>query len=433
MDTRILIVGTVPYNTATTARAFEAYFHGWDRECLAQVFSNTKKPVKGHCGRLYQITDKRMLQRFLGKKVQLERTFVYSELEDAWTDRDREVGKGLYNRLYEIGSRKNSLIYLARGLLWQKRLWCSRELNQWLDEFAPECVFLSFSDDYFIPRIALYAAQRYNIPIVSSIGDDYYFNYKFSLSPFYHLYKLTYRKLIRKVFAHGGSAIYISDKIRDKYNGEFGMKGQTVYLTSEQTRRPFRPIPEETPRISYFGNIRQGRNESLNAIATALGRISPELKLYVYSGQTDEKAIGVFEGNPNLEFCGSIPYSQVVEKTRESDVLVIVEGFKPKDVNNTRYSLSTKAADSLASGAQILVYGSGECGVIEYMQSTDSAMVCTDPAKLEQSIRTLLTDRQLQQHYYENAIKITGQNHNLDSSTAVFRHVVKEAMENYVG
>ena len=433
MDTRILIVGTVPYNTATTARAFEAYFHGWDRDCLAQIFSNTKKPVKGHCGKLYQITDKRMLQRFLGKKVQLERTFVYSELEDAWADRDREVGKGLYNRLYEIGSRKNALIYLARGLLWQKRLWCSKELNQWLDDFAPECVFLSFSDDYFIPQIALYVAQRYNIPIVSSIGDDYYFNYKFSLSPFYHLYKLTYRSLIRKVFAHGGSAIYISDKIRDKYNGEFGLKGQTVYLTSEQTRRPFSPIPCKAPRISYFGNIRQGRNESLNAIATALGKISEELKLYVYSGQTDEKAISVFQGNPNLEFCGSIPYSQVVEKTRESDVLVIVEGFKPKDVNNTRYSLSTKAADSLASGAQILVYGSGECGVIEYMQSTDSAMVCTDPQKLEQSIRTLLTDRELQRHYYENAIKITNQNHNLDSSTAVFRNVVKEAVENYVG
>ena len=41
---KVLIVGTVPYNKATTARAFEAYFHGWDRSCLAQVFSNSKKP-----------------------------------------------------------------------------------------------------------------------------------------------------------------------------------------------------------------------------------------------------------------------------------------------------------------------------------------------------------------------------------------------------
>ena len=29
-------------------------------------------------------------------------------------------------------------------------------MNKWLDEFKPECVFLSFSDDYFIPQIALY-------------------------------------------------------------------------------------------------------------------------------------------------------------------------------------------------------------------------------------------------------------------------------------
>jgi len=39
----------------------------------------------------------------------------------------------------------------------------------------------------------------------------------------------------------------------------------------------------------------------------------------------------------------------------------------------SRYSLSTKAADALASGVAILTYGSQECGVIEYMQSTGAS------------------------------------------------------------
>lgn len=64
----------------------------------------------------------------------------------------------------------------------------------------------------------------------------------------------------------------------------------------------------------------------------------------------------------------------------ESDITVIVEGFEEKDINLSRYSLSTKAADALASGASILTYGSLESGIIEYMQSTDAAMVCTDKA-----------------------------------------------------
>ena len=357
MKRRVLIVGTVPYNKATTARAFDAYFHGWDRDCLAQVFSNSKKPVKGHCGKLLQITDKRMLQRWINPSVKVEKTFAYEQLESEWTDTDLEVGEGIYKKLYMAGKRKTSFTYLARGVLWQKKFWCNDAFNQWLEEFKPECVFLSFSDDFFIPRIALYVAEKFNIPIVSSIGDDYYFNYRRALSPLYHLYKQSYRRLIRKVFSHGGSAVYISDKIRDKYNTEFGLDGETVYLTSELKRRTFRKIDKEKPVISYFGNIGVGRNESLDAIGRALGNISPEYKLRIYSGQQDPQRIKIFEGNDNVEFCGSIPYAQVVEKTHESDIVVIVEGFKPEDVDATRYSLSTKAADSLASGVQILVYG----------------------------------------------------------------------------
>lgn len=428
---KILIVGTVPYNKATTARAFEAYFHGWKRECLAQIFSNSKKPVKGHCEFLLQITDKRMLQRMFDKDIQVEQCFTYSQLEEAWTDYDKEVGTGLYQKLYQWGAKKTPLIYLARGLLWQKKHWCTEALNRWLDDFSPDCVFLSFSDDFFIPQIALYAAQRFRIPIVSSIGDDYYFNGRFSLSPLYHIYKSAYRRLIRKVFAHGGSAIYISDKIRDKYNGEFDLNGETVYLVSELERKPFSPIDQKHPVISYFGNIRQGRSDSLKEIGQALGKLSPDYYLHVYSGQADERTAELFADEPNVVFCGSIPYEQVAQKTRESDILVIVEGFQPENIRATRYSLSTKAADSLASGAQILVYGPEECGVVSYMQSTGSAMVCTDRNLLEESIRTLIEDVDLQKRYYETAGNITKRNHTLENSTAVFRSVVMKAMEAY--
>ena len=432
MDRKVLIVGSTPYNRNTPARALDAYFYGWSRECLSQIFSHPKKPAKGHCGQLYQITDKRMLQRHLNRTVQVERQFCYEELPDAWESNDREVGKGVISKLYGLGSRnKTPFVYLARKVLWERKLWCTDALNRWLDEFAPECVFLCFSDDFFLPQIALYAAERYNIPIVSCIGDDYYFNDKASLSPLYYLYKHSYRKLIRKVFRHGGSAIYISNKIRDKYNAEFGLNGQTVYLASEFERKDFVPISADNPVISYFGNIRQGRNESLNEIGIALGEINPEYKLNIYSGQTEQQTISVFEHNPNVVFHGSIPYREVIKKTRESDIVVIVEGFKPEHVSNTRYSLSTKAADSLASGAQIVVYGSSECGVIEYMAGTDSAAVCTCREDLTTCIRKLLEDEELQRQYYDNAVSVTKKNHNLQSSTAVSRDVIEKAIEEY--
>ena len=428
MSPRVLIVGTVPYNKRSTSRAFEAYFHNWDKECCAQIFSNTKKPCKGHCASLYQITDHSLVKKWLGSKEQTGTIYNYDDLPDEWENSDVEIKEKSLKKMYRIGEKHTPLTHLLRGILWRKKFWCTEKLNNWLDEFSPECVFLSFSDDYFILQIALYVAKRYNIPIVSSIGDDYYFNKHFSLSPLYQIYKESYKSLVRKTLAHKGSAIYISDKIRDKYNSEFNLDGETVYLTSEIERKEFKQVDLENPVITYFGNIQMGRNNSLNEIGYALGKINPNYILQVYSGEHDPKYYEIFNANPNVEFCGSVAYSVVQKKMSESDVTVIVEGFEDKDIELSRYSLSTKAADALASGCSILTYGSQECGIVEYMQSTNASAVCTEKENLVSVIEKLLNDNKLQKEYYDNAIKMTHEHHNLEKSCAVFENVVNKAI-----
>lgn len=428
MQPKILIVGTVPYNKRSTSRAFEAYFHNWNKENCAQIFSNTKKPCKGHCGTLYQITDHSLLKRWFGSKEEIGKIYNYDDLDTEWKDSDVEIEGKALRKAYKIGEKHTAETHLLRGLLWRKRLWCTEKLTRWLDAFHPNCVFLSFSDDYFILQIALYVAHRYDIPIISSIGDDYYFNKHFSLSPTYHLYKETYKALVRKTLAHQGSAIYISDKIRDKYNSEFQLDGETVYLSSEISRKPFSVIDTVSPVITYFGNIRMGRNHSLNQIGYALGKINPNYVLEIYSGERDKKYYDIFSNNPNVKFFGSIAYAEVKKRMSESDITIIVEGFKPKDVELSRYSLSTKAADALACGCAILTYGSQECGIVEYMQSTNASAVCFDPEELEQTISKLICDTDLQKQYYNNAIQITEKHHNLEMSCKTFEAVVKKAL-----
>lgn len=431
METKILIVGTVPYNEKSTSRAFASYFSGMKRENLAQVFSNTKAPVKGHCNTLYQITDQRLLKRRFHKEIETGKIYCYDELPDAWDNNDLEVGNSAISALYHLGKNKNSLVYLGRKIIWKKKYWCTLEFNRWLEAFEPNCVFLSFSDDFFISEIALYVAKKFDIPIISSIGDDYYFNYSKTISPFYHLYKCLYRALIRKVFSHGGSAIYIGDKIRDKYNAEFNLQGETVYLTSSISRREFRIINRENPSISYFGNIRLGRNESLIEIADALRQINHTYKLHIYSNESDKAYYKMFIDHTNIEFHGSISYADVQKKTIESDILVLVEGFKKKDVDITRYSLSTKVADSLSSGVAILAYGSEQCGAIEYAGKTGCMTVCTEREQLVDSIKRILNDIDYQKKNYVCAMDLTERNHRLSKSTAVFQHMVNKVCKEY--
>ena len=364
----------------------------------------------------------------MGKRIDTGVIYHDDELGTEWKNDDLELGDEKAEAAYKFGGKHTPFTHLLRGILWQKKYWCTEKLNHWLDDFHPECVFLAFSDDYFIPQIALYVAQRYRVPIISCIGDDYYFNLNKTLNPLYHLYKSTYKKLIDKVLAWPGSAIYISDKIRDKYNSEFGLDGETVYLTSTIQRKPFKAINKECPIITYFGNIGMGRNNSLNDIGNALGKINVHYMLEVYSNEKDEQVYSAFTKNPNVKYMGSVPYTQVQKRMAESDITVIVEGFEEKDINLSRYSLSTKAADALASGASILTYGSLESGIVEYMQSTNAAMVCTQKEKLVDSIERLLSDPKLQRRYYDQAIVMTRKHHNLQSSCKISESVIEKAI-----
>lgn len=424
---RVLIVGTVPYNKNTSSRAFDAYFHNWEKENLRQVFSNPDQPTKGHCESLYQITDKMMLLRRFKRKTTVGTVYQYEDLPYT-REASGNNSKGIIKKLYALGRKKTPLNRLARKWLWKEKYWNTEFFRNWLDEFRPECVFLAFSDDFFINQIALFIADRFGIPIMTCIGDDYYFNDKRSLSPFYHSYRKEYKKIIDRVFAHKCSAIYISDKIRDKYNREFSLKGDTVYLTSDIPRKAFSPINTDSPRITYCGNIRLGRNKSIVDVANALAEINPECRIEVFSSETDKKYTSVLKKCKNVIFRGAIPYDEVVGVFKTSDIVLIVEGFEEKDVNLTRYSLSTKAADSISSGCQIITYGSPDCGVVEYMQGTGCSMVCTDKAQLVASIKTLMENDVLQRELYDKSFEIMIENHRLEESNKKTERLFEELL-----
>ena len=76
----------------------------------------------------------------------------------------------------------------------------------------------------------------------------------------------------------------------------------------------------------------------------------------------------------------------------------------------------------------ILSYGSQECGIIEYMQSTKASFVCTDKSQLEHVIRDMLNNKNLQEQYYYQQINITNKNHNLVKSCEVFEGVVDKVL-----
>lgn len=429
METRILIVGTVPYNEQSTSRAFNTYFCNYDHNQLAQIFSNNRIPCKGHCETLYQITDSSLLKRRFSKKEQVGKIYNYDELPDAWNETNIVKQNKILDKLYAIGKRKTPINYLIRKVLWNKKYWNTPQLNKWLEDFNPTIVFLSFSDDFFIPEIALYVSKKFNIPILSSIGDDYYFNDKFSISPFYHIYRYKYKKLIDKVMKRG-SAIYIGDKIKNKYNDYFSIDGETIFLTSSVKSKDFTPVNIVNLLISYCGNIRMGRNRSIVKIAKALKMVNSNYVINVYSNEKDKKFIKPLLKENNIHFLGQTSYKNVKEITRKSDFVLVVEGEKKKDVYWSRYSLSTKVADSLASNSLIISYGSLECGAIEYLVNSGACIYGKSVEELAENLKNVLNNVDSQRTLFNKSQELYLKNHLMSVNNKRFMQLVERVENN---
>lgn len=151
----------------------------------------------------------------------------------------------------------------------------------------------------------------------------------------------------------------------------------------------------------------------------------------MFTALVERVICGVLKNTPNVFYGGSIPYSQVENKTAECDIFVIAEGFRDEDINLTKYSLSTKASDGLASGAAVLTYGPDDAGVVGYMKGTGASMVCTDPKSLKESLRELIYNEELQENFYQKAVEITQAHHTIESSTATFEKVVERAIREF--
>lgn len=430
MHPKILIIATTPYSTSDSSRTLDAYFHYWEKDCVAQIFSRNWIPNKGHCGEMYQITDASLLKKWLHKPVEVGKVYTYDEMR---SEDGNEIMKdsSAVGLSYKIGSKHSPSIELLRGLLWRKKYWCTQKLVKWLDDFKPECIVYNFSNHLFTQQIALFVADRYQIPIVAVIGDNYYFDESKSKSPAYKLFRNKLKKLTEKVLSPNSSAVYCSDKIKNLYNSYFHIQGETVYFSSSLKRREFQPIDTKNPKVAYFGNIRLGRNLALLDIANALTKINPEYRLEVYSNESDEKICGILKNTSNVIYGGSISYSNVEKKIATCDIFVVAEGFRNEDINLTKYSLSTKASDGLASGVAVFTYGPEDAGVVGYMKETEASMVCTDPKSLKESLQELIFNEEMQRNFYQKAIEVTQAHHTIESSTATFEKVVEKAIREF--
>ncbi len=407
-------------------KTMENLLAGIDPDNLAQLYFHSEVPTRLCCKRYFRITDRDML-RSLPFRHPVGRAYGSDDI-----DTKRSVSRtdsGMTAKVYQFSRRRSPLIYLMRDLLWRMGRWDTPALKEWIEDFCPDVIFLAAGDYTFSYRIACRLARRYDIPILMWCCDDFYITEKKTLSP---LYRLHHRRLLRwahRTAGQSGALITISKEMQEDYAALFGIPTETVRIPVPKNLCAL--PPQQRSGVVYAGNLGLNRTLPLTELATSLhrGGIPGCDHIDVYSGERSDKILERLKKADGIVLHGPLPGEEIPALLGRTKYLVFTEAFDENSRRRTRYSLSTKIGESLASGACILAYGPEEISSMRYLAENRAACIIKNAEDAADAVRALETEPGLYEGYVRRAAALSCAAHDPETNRRTVCELLRRVVE----
>jgi len=373
---KVCLVDANPFSDSGVTRGLDTYLSSFTNEQIFQICTNNKKLCKEKCLHYFRLTDKDVFRSRLHKN---EKCGTSIELSMNGENLIREERRNKKYLITSILYSDSPFIRFLRLLLWNKKIWGNEKLKLWLDTYSPDFVFVHCSSSAFILEIAMFVSDYLHIPLIFEIADDYFFIKHSPVSLFNRLYQQKYAITFKRIMAMASGVIYLSDKMKNKYDSFFDKNGTSVYLSSYFTATGKQT--SEKKCFQYFGNLGYGRRRTILRLGREISKYG--VNIHVHLPPTQNAVNRLSGKEKGIKDEGSLEYEGVLKEMRNTDVLVYIETFQKKKAEEIELSLSTKISDYLASGIPILAVGSPKTGSISFLKKTKSAFVIDDKSKLE--------------------------------------------------
>lgn len=425
---KVLIISHLPMATQNNmGRTFLSLFSQFDREELCQLYIYPAIPDVDRCSSYYRVTDKEVLSSFLGRRN------IGGEIDHGWIRADQ----GLYEKesdegLYRNRKNKSPVRRMLRDAMWAMSPWYGRKLKDWLEREKPDCIFVAPGAAKFLYSMALRISKERQIPIIPYICDEYYF----VREPAGVLEKLRLgllQRKIRQLMKNTSHLVVISRELEEAYGKTFGVDTSvlmtgTSYPIAEEPR-----MAKTAQEICYFGNIRCNRYQVLAQIGRELDAINEAqgtaYKLNIFSSEKDAGILSAFDGIASVVLRGFVTGAEFDRIFREAQLLLHAEAFDEESMDFTQHSVSTKIADSLASGIPLLAYGPEEISSMGHLLRNDCAVAAAHPEELRQSLLTALENGDARYRAAENGIFAARKYHETEMISRQMRSLVARVLE----
>lgn len=402
---RILIVSYEAWrNSNNGGNVLSNVFGAFPDADIAQIYCSGELPQNDICTKYFQISDSSLLSKRKGRRLP-EKDYGNSAEESENSVENSVKGK--------IPGILSSAALLARELLWSLGGWRTKELAEFVNEFVPDVIFAPCYYYYHVTKVALFVKSIAKCPMISYISDDNYSLKQFRFEPSFWINRIITRKWIRRHFAECSLVYTMTDMQKWEYESVFHRPMKVLCKSADFTERT-RPVGRPV-KLIYAGGLYLNRWKILMALSKAIAEINAGghcAELHIYSGSVLGKAAEeALNDGENSILHRQIPYSELVEEYRRSDIAVHVESFDLRNRLVTRLSFSTKIIDCLSSGCAILAIGPADQAGIAYLRDNDAAVCVDDIKKVTDAVRALVTDDKKILEYSRNACLLGKKNH----------------------
>lgn len=422
---KVLIISNNCFSKSQNmGKTLSSFFSEFGHSEVCQLFFYSSIPDGAVCGDFFRISDYDLVHAKLFGKIG-------QNMNLAADTTNRLYENEQVQKAYSSFKRNSALTNIARTLLWDIARWNSRDLNQWIAAMNPDCIFFASGDTVFSYKVVWKISKKYNLPIISYICDEFYYGYpaKGLLGEIYHS---ILKKWMQRVFETSCLLTVICNPLGKLYQEKFGTDCYVLNTGSSMQATHTQHCSKDNC-ISYLGNLGLNRWKSLVQIGRALDTFnkthSNQFRLNVYSGETNPKVLASLRSINSIRFMGRITIEECTEKIRASIAVIHTESFDEDDIKRVKYSISTKIADSLASGTCLFAYGSAELASIQYLKENNCAVIATSGDELQTKLNLLLEDEGVRKECIKRALELAREYHNAMIISNSFRDMILKKLD----
>ncbi len=416
---KVLVVGINPWIDNTGINTLINFFDGWGADAVAHIYTRDKLPNTRVCNNFFQISETKVVKSVAVRSVKTGRTVCNTPMEN------QQAEHAAYKKPAGAGKQ------LLRELIWKCGKWKTKELDAFLEEFAPDVLFFPVYSNVYMCRLQNYIASKLKKPVVLYSSDDNYSYTAVRHTPLPLLHRFWLRHQEKKLFKRASKVLVISPRQKEEYDQLFGIDCGVLTKGIDFSQVEYQPKPVGDPiRMVYTGKLIIGRWKSLAKIAQALGEINREktrmvLDIYTTDTLTEEQKAALNRNGCTVR--GALALDQVQQVQKEADVLVFVESLEKKFRYTARLSFSTKITDYLKSGKCIFAVGDSQIAPIDYFRRFDSAITATTYAQIGEKLAMLAGDTSLIEAYGRKAFECGKMNHDKTKMQTKLHETIMEA------